>query len=81
MEGREAIRIERRDDEGKTNLDLIEAMENQNKQILLKLSPSLSSLRIVLLVPSQIRIAIDSQNEQETPNFRVWSLFWLVYLT
>ena len=43
-------------------------MENQNKQILLKLSPSISSLRIVLLVPSQIRIAIDSQNEQETPN-------------
>ena len=29
---------EGRDDEGKTNLDLIEAMENQNKQILLKLS-------------------------------------------
>ena len=53
---------------GKTNLDLIEAMENQNKQILLKLSPSLSSLKIVLLVPSKMRIAIDSQNEQEPLN-------------
>ena len=38
---------EGRDDEGKTNLDLIEAMENQNKQILLRLSFSLSTKTIL----------------------------------
>ena len=47
---------EGRDDEGKTNLDLIETRKNQNKQILLKLSFVLSS--DCRPEPFQIRIVI-----------------------
>ena len=51
---------EGRDDEGKTNLDLIEMRKNQNKQILLKLSFVLFSDRRPEPVKFKIRIVIAS---------------------
>ena len=63
----QAIRIpEGRDDEGKTNLDLIDTRKNQNKQILLKLSFVLSSDCRPEPEPFTIRIVIGGKMDKKT---------------
>ena len=69
---------EGRDDEGKTNLDLIEMRKNQNKQILLKLSFVLFSDRRP--EPFKIRIAIGGKMDKQEDfykSLRVCGQIWV----